>query len=210
MVKHLWWMGVALVSASVWAQADGASRPVAKVGDVAVYTVNQRTDKRMTEETVTVTSVDQTHIKSKHVRPDRNPPEIEGVLTADWATAVSGASGNRFDPPIVGVKFPLTVGDSWKSSYLSEGATAKSKGEIDFKVVAREKVKTPAGEFDAFRIESGGWINGVSWSGAIRMAQVQWFAPAVGRVVKSEYKDYRGSQLWTDTVSELKSFTPGP
>jgi hypothetical protein len=102
------------------------------------------------------------------------------------------------------------VGESWKSSYLSESATAKSKGDIDFKVVAREKVKTPAGEFDAFRIESGGWVTGVSWSGSVRIAQVQWFAPAVGRVIKSEYKDYRGSQLWTDTASELKSFTPAP
>jgi hypothetical protein len=209
-MKQYLWVGLAFVSAGVWAQADGSSRPVPKVGDMAVYTINQRADKRVTEETVTITSVDQAIIKSKHVRPDRNPPEIEGVLTADWALVVSGANGTRYDPPIVGVKFPLTVGESWKSSYLSESATAKSKGDIDFKVVAREKVKTPAGEFDAFRIESGGWVTGVSWSGSVRIAQVQWFAPAVGRVIKSEYKDYRGSQLWTDTASELKSFTPAP
>lgn len=210
MTKHQWLLGLMWLSISAWAQSDGSSRPVPKVGDVAIYTINQRADKRMTEETVTVTSVDQNHIKSKHVRTDRSPPEIEGVLTTDWAVAVSGANGTRYDPPIVGVKFPLTVGESWKSSYLAEGATNKSKVDIEFKVVAREKVKTPAGEFEAFRIESDGWINGVSWSGAIRMAQVQWFAPAVGRVVRSEYKDYRGSRLWTDTVSELKSFTPAP
>jgi hypothetical protein len=210
MVKHLWWVGLALVSASVWAQPDGSSRPVPKVGDVAVYTINQRADKRVTEETVTVTSVDQALVKSKHVRPDRNPPEIEGILTVDLALAVSGGNGTRYEPPIAGVRFPLTVGDAWRSNYLSESATAKSKGDLEFKVVAREKVKTPAGEFDAFRIESGGWVTGVSWSGSVRVAQVQWFAPAVGRVVKSEYKDYRGGQLWTDTVSELKSFTAAP
>ncbi len=210
MVKHLWWLGVAFVSASVWAQADGAGRPLEKVGDVAVYAIELRGDKRTTEETVTVTSVDQTHIKSKHVRPDRNPPEIEGVLTVGRATVVSGASGIRFDPPIVGFKFPLVVGDGWKSSFLAEGANNKSKTDLDFKVVAREKVKTPAGEFDAFKIESEGWINGVTWSGAIRMTEVRWYAPAIGRVVKSEYKDFRGGNLWTNTVTELKSFKPAP
>ena len=111
MVKQLGWMVVALVSASAWAQVDGVSRPVAKVGDVAVYAVEQRADKRMFDETVTVTSVDQTHIKSSHVRPIRNPPEMEGVVTLDWGTVVSGASGTRFDPPIAGFKFPLVVGD---------------------------------------------------------------------------------------------------
>lgn len=210
MVKHLWWMGVASVSVGAWAQADGASRPVAKVGDVAVYAVDQRADKRTFDETVTVTSVDQAHIKSNHVRPNRNPPEIEGVMTADWATAVSGASGMRFDPPISGFKFPLVVGDGWKSSFVAEGANNRSKTDLDFKVAAREKVKTPAGEFDAFKIESEGWINGITWSGAIRMTEVRWYAPSIGRVVRVEYKDFRGGQLWNNTVSELKSFKPAP
>lgn len=211
MVKQLGWMGLALVSASVWAQADGAGRPAAKVGDVAVYAVEQRADKRTFDETVTVTSVDQTHIKSSHVRPNRNPPEIEGVVTLDLGMVVSGASGTRFDPPIVGYKFPLAVGDGWKSSFVGEAANnSKSKTDLEFKVVAREKVKTPAGEFDTFRIESEGWINGVSWSGSIRMSEVRWYAPSVGRVVKSEYKDFRGGQPWTHTVSELKSFKPAP
>ena len=211
MVSQLFWTGVALVSASAWAQADGASRPVAKVGDVAVYAVEQRADKRSFDETVTVTLVDQTHIKSSHVRPNRNPPEREGVVTLDWATVVSGASGTRFDPPIVGFKFPLAVGDGWKSSFVGEAANnSKSKTDLEFKVVAREKVNTPAGEFDTFRIESDGWINGVSWSGAIRMSDVRWYAPSIGRVVRSEYKDFRGGQLWNNTVSELKSFKPAP
>ncbi len=169
MVKHLCWVGVALVSASVWAQADGASKPVARVGDVAVYAIEQRGDKRSTEETVTVTSVDQTHIKSKHARAERNPPEIEGVQTVDWSTVVVGNSGTRFDPPIQGFKFPLVVGDAWKSNVLASDAASKSKIDVDFKVTAREMVKTPAGEFDAFKIESNGWINGLNWSGSIRV-----------------------------------------
>lgn len=210
MFKHLWLMGVAVVFNSVWAQADGGTRPVAKVGDVAVYAVDQRGDNRTFDETVTVTSVDLTHIKSSHVRPNRSPAEVEAVATLDWATVVSGASGTRFDPPIMGFKFPLVVGDAWKSSFVSESATGKAKTDLDFKVVAREKVKTPGGEFDAFKIESEGWINGITWAGAIRMTEVRWFAPAIGRVVRSEYKDFRGGRVWTDTVTELKAFKPAP
>jgi hypothetical protein len=198
------------MSLSAWAQADGAVRPVAKVGDEAVYAVDLRGDKRTTEETVTVTSVDQTHIKSKHVRPDRNPPEIEGVTTLDLATVVSGSSGTRYDPPVSNFKFPLVVGDRWKSSFMAEGSNFKSKTDLDSKIAARETVKTPAGEFDTFKIESEGWINGVTWSGTIRMTLVRWYAPAIGSVVKSEYKDYRNNRLWNDTVTELKSFKPGP
>ncbi|OZA13503.1 MAG: hypothetical protein B7X94_02290 [Hydrogenophilales bacterium 17-62-8] len=103
------------------------------MGDVAVYAVEQRADKRTFDETVTVTSVDQTHIKSSHVRPNRNPPEIEGVVTLDLGMVVSGASGTRFDPPIVGYKFPLAVGDGWKSSFVGEAANnSKSKTDLEF------------------------------------------------------------------------------
>jgi hypothetical protein len=42
------------------------------------------------------------------------------------------------------------------------------------------------------------------------MTLVRWYAPAIGSVVKSEYKDYRNNRLWNDTVTELKSFKPGP
>lgn len=210
MDKHFWWVGVALVSVNAWGQADGAVRPVAKVGDVTIYAVDQRGDKRTFDETITVTSVDPTHIKSIHIRPNRAPPEIEAVATLDLATVVSGASGTRYDPPVMGFKFPLVVGDAWKSSFVGESATGKARADLDFKVVAREKVKTPAGEFDAFKIESEGWINGITWTGAIRMTEVRWYAPAIGRVVKSEYKDFRGGRLWSDTISELKSYKPGP
>jgi hypothetical protein len=103
------------------------------------------------------------------------------------------------------------VGNGWKGAYEATGATGvRSKGEIDFKVVSAEKLATPAGEFDTFKIESSGWITGVSWQGSFRMAQVQWYAPAIGRIVKSEYQDYRNGRLWNNTVTELKSFKPAP
>jgi hypothetical protein len=191
------------------AQTEGSAKAVHKVGDVAVYSVELRADNRSTEETVTVVAIEGDLIRSRHVRPGR--PEQEGVITDQFGLAVSGASGSRFDPPIPLVKWPLTVGSNWKTSYnMVMLNDARSKADLDAKIVSSEKLRTPAGEFDTVKMESGGWVTGVSWSGSVRIAQVQWFAPAIGRVVRSEYRSFRGGQPWEHTVTELKSFKPGP
>lgn len=67
-------------------------------------------------------------------------------------------------------------------------------------------MKTPAGEFDAFRIENKGYINGVSWPGGFAYLQVVWYAPSINRVLREKYKEMR--PMGTDYVRELKSFTP--
>lgn len=206
MAKQGWWMVVALLPAGLWAQASGTVKPVVKVGDVATYVVNMKADRRAVEETVTITSVDASQIKSAHVRPGRTS---EGIATLEWGTVQGGGSGTRFDPPIQSLKFPLTVGDEWKSTYESTGDNqTRSKGDLAFRVVATEKLRIPAGEFDTFRIESKGWVTGITWQGSIQVRQTQWYAPSISRFVKTEFKDFRGGSLWNDTVTELKSFTP--
>jgi hypothetical protein len=196
---------------AVLAQADASSRPMPKVGDVTVYSVNNRLENRQSEDTVTVTSVEGGLIKTKHLRPDRNPPELEGVTNLDWNPLVSGSSGTRFEPAIEIHRFPMKVGDSWKSRYDATGLTgSRSRAELEVKVAAQEKVTTPAGEFDTFRIEMAGWINGVNWQGAVRLSQTVWYAPAIGRAVRSDYKDYRNSSLNTSTLTELKAHKPAP
>lgn len=208
MVKREWWMVLAMLPLSSIAQGSETGKPVVKVGDVAVYTVNLKRDNRTVEETVTITSVDGAQIKSTHARPNRT---TEGISTAEWGTVVSSNSGSRFDPPIQTLKFPLSVGDSWASVYETTGADqSRSKTDLRFKVVANEKLTTPAGDFDTFRIDSGGWVTGITWSGAVRVAQTQWYAPSISRYVKTEYKDFRNGELRSDTATELKSFKPAP
>ena len=197
--------------AMVLAQADGSTRPLLKVGDVTVYTVDIRNENKQSEETVTVTSVDAGLVKTRHQRPDRNPPELEGVATLDLNPLVSGSSGAKFEPAIEIYRFPMKVGDSWKARSEAVALTgSRSRFELDVKVAAQEKITTPGGEFDTYRVEVSGWINGVSWQGAIRTAQTIWYAPAIGRMVKTDYKDYRNSSLNTSTLTEIKSHKPGP
>lgn len=182
-----------------------------KVGDVSVLTVEQRSANRTVEETVTVKSIEGGLIRSAHVRPGRNPPEYEGVITEDFAVAVSGAGGARFDPPIPQVRFPLTVGQSWKAAYdMHTPNQTRSRAEVDLKVVGAEKLSTPAGEFDTVRIEQSGWVNGVSWQGSVRIVQELWFAPAIGRMVRTDFRSFRDGRPWEHTVTVLKSFKPAP
>ena len=211
MVKQMALWLLAGCSVAAWAQPDGNAKPTFKVGEVAVYTVNDRADNKVFEETTTVTAVTADAIRFNQVRPNREPAGLEAVFTPDLRLVQSGSSGTRFDPPLQLIKQPMAVGDTWKAVYESVGLNqARSKGDIDAKVVATEKVTTPAGTFDTFRIESGGWITGISWQGSVRMAQVQWYAPAIGRHVRTEFKDFRGGRLWNDTVTELKSLKPAP
>jgi hypothetical protein len=211
MVKHIALGLLAAWGLSAWAQPNGSTKPVFKVGDVAVYTVNNRADKRIDEETVTVTAVESELIRFSHVRPGREPAEIEGQFTPDMRQVQSGTSGTRFDPPIPLAMIPMVVGDSWKSaSEMVALNKARSKTDFTYKVVATEKLTTPAGDFETFKIESDGWVTGISWQGSLRVTQSLWYAPSIGRVVRSEFRDFRGGRPWTDTLTELKTFKPAP
>lgn len=208
MVKHRWWMGLVGLSLAFATHANEAGKPVVKVGDVATYVVHMRGDKRTLEEVTTVLEVSDAQIRSQVVRPDRT---AESISTRDWGLVLSASSSTRFDPPIQGLKFPLTVGDAWTSKYVGTSANqSQAKGDFDFKVAAMEKLQTPAGEFETFRIESKGWVTGITWQGSVQVKQTFWYAPSISRYVKTEFQDWRNGRLWTDNLSELKSFKPGP
>ena len=191
-------------------QAQTADKPVVRVGDTAVYAVDNLGDRVKSEDTITTVQIDGDVVRAKYLRPDRTPPETEFIYTSEINTVLSGASGTRFEPHSGTLKFPLVVGNTWTSESTTLSASgAKSKFEATNKVLASEKIKVPAGEFDAFKVETNGWIKGINWSGTVRVVQTTWYAPAVNRTVRTEYKDYRGSQLWNNQVMELKSFKAG-
>lgn len=196
-------MLLAGLAGSAWAQAP--ARP-AKPGDVHVYSTEQRTDRVRFDETVTVTGVEGSRLKTRHARSDR-PEPAEGMYGADWSAVKSGTSGSLYEPAIVQLQHPMKVGASWEGSYQVVAASgARSRLKMESTVAAQEKVRTPAGEFDAFRIESKGYLSGVSWQGGFGIHQKQWYAPAIDRIVRSEYREQR--TMGADNVSELKQFKP--
>lgn len=101
------------------------------------------------------------------------------------------------------LSFPLSVGKAWsfKTDWKNKAANSSGVESADVKVASFEKVQTPAGEFDAFRIESVGyWDNSRGRRG--RLARTLWFAPSVRTVVKYE-SDNSIDRLTTEVV-EIK------
>jgi hypothetical protein len=196
---------IVLASLAGSALAQAPSRP-AKVGDVHVYSTEQRADRLRYDETVTVSAVSNGRIETRHVRSDR-PTPADGLYDAEWATIRSGTSGSQLEPPLKVLQQPLEVGRSWEATTeLTTSNGAKSRLKLASTIAAREKVSTPAGEFDAFRVDSKGYISGLSWQGGFGMQQRIWYAPAINRVVRSEYREQRS--LGADNVTELKLFKP--
>ena len=112
------------------------------------------------------------------------PFEVVEVSAAGLVRTVSG--GGKLDPPLVMLKGPVKVGDSWAMSTAGlEGA--KTIGAV-------ETIKVPAGTFEAVRVDSD-----YTFVGRRRLNSA-WYAPGVGLLKMTE----DGNTIWL-----LKSFTPG-
>lgn len=180
--------------------AQQAEKPQIKVGQVSVFV--QRVDNAEREDTQTVVSVEGDVVRV------RTADDKEGLFTGEWNTVLSSLSGNRFEPHVAVLRFPITVGKTWPAAYQTLTASGmKISSDLTATVTGFEKARLPAGEFDVFKVQLKGWANG--GFGSRRVEQQVWYAPALQRVVRVEYKDWQGSGAFprAHTVTELKAFS---
>ncbi len=108
------------------------------------------------------------------------------------------------------IQFPLTPG----KSYSAKEIWTNGRGHTDWKVEvkAQEKVKTPAGEFDAYRIVYTGWWTNTAEGGFTGKAQMtRWWSPSVKNVVRAEYEDWNTSgRPWARNAMELVKWETRP
>jgi hypothetical protein len=180
--------------AVAFAQTDGvrAEQPTIKVGDVwKSETRDRRTGLRLSGSLRTVTSVSAT--------------QIEGTFNAGKFVATPDL--NFIETPTYSqtgdvrhLVFPLELGKKWDSKfkYFNKANSWDVRWQFDAKVTAYEKVKVPAGEFDAFKIEYKGYWNNDSLGASGRLVITSWYAPAAKSIVKNEYDD-----TYNITVTEL-------
>lgn len=205
--------------------AQEASAPVFKEGDYWKYTRQDLGNKR--EPFVFTNIVSKIESGQAVVFGETGPPTgskfwwIYDFNSQNWvarhafddaAPGKRGAmtyDGSRSEPQI---KFPLTVGkkyehtDVWRNS--SNGDTGSSATTAS--VVALEKVSTAAGTFDAYKIEMDGRWRNDKWGSSGRVTRTIWYAPAVKRQVKFEFKDWdQRGQVNNHYVEELQDFKPG-
>ncbi|MEK6591639.1 MAG: caspase family protein [Pseudomonadota bacterium] len=113
--------------------------------------------------------------------------------------------------PFLGVHAELAVGANWKDIAGLSSMSSFDAWQSSAKIVAREKITLPAGEFNAFRMEFEASrrapTNYRDLSTVTRISLVAWYVPETKRVVKTVRKTYnqRGGTLDTDRY-ELLSY----
>lgn len=123
---------------------------------------------------------------------------------------------------VTGVTLPsdLAVGSSWSQSWDIEGnmeisgdMSGEATGDVSFNggAVAMENVSTPAGSFDAIKLELDQTFNlSVSVEGfgvpvVITGNSTLWYAPGVGFVKSVDTSDFLGTAVMT--TIELQSYS---
>jgi hypothetical protein len=125
----------------------------------------------------------------------------------------------NYIPAYPAYEFPLTVGRSWKRDYaIAQPGGKPVPAQVRGRVAGWERIKVPAGEFDALRIERASYLDDEEfWRWGTRAYETDWYAPALGRFVRHEErtefytKNGRGDIVrrgdWT--VLELQSHDAG-
>jgi len=119
----------------------------------------------------------------------------------------------HFAPAFVRYAFPLEPGKTWQAKASGDNAAAGKRWRytIEGKVEGWDKIKVPAGEFDALKVVVIAYYQGEetgSRGGSGQLHETLWFVPEVNNFVKLDYHDtdWNGSTYNRDSW-ELLSYT---
>jgi hypothetical protein len=127
-------------------------------------------------------------------------------LVVHEAMCISNGQPCVYSPGIESVRFPLEKGAKWAFDYSVKGETFTAQANQDRRVEALEKVKVPAGEFDAYKVSYEGRFRGTNTKGSPfsgRFEGTDWFAQIGGKIVavKRAYKSTLGDKATLELVS---------
>ncbi len=130
------------------------------------------------------------------------------VFDPDWGRIDDGTWKLR--PSGIGIKKPLQIGKEWKSDSngmnLQSGIAHHASGAA--KVVAQEKVVTPAGTFDTFRIDmTVRMINTRDQTRSQNWTFAVWYAPAINRWVKRTAEWRQEGRVRDSFTEELTAYS---
>ncbi len=175
-----------------------APAPTYQVGDRWVYRVQDGFRIKLTwEETHQITMASPQGIT---LRVTAKGPSIDDQRTETWSApgvvltgAVFDNETRRFAPPLVRYKFPLTGGERWSQRMRDQDHDSRPYGGIDrsVSVGGYEKITTPAGTFDAIRLQVFMTLDDETfWRYPTECNYMLWYAPAIGMTVREEKYAY--------------------
>ena len=180
---------LAIATQPTIAAANEAAAPTVSVGDK--WTFKGRNNPIVED---VVSQVDATSITVQRTYDHDAITTHTLVFTPEWNEIVSRiGNGREFkdEPAGISFKFPLKVGDVWKSEFRRDfGATGSGFQTRSAKVETLEDVSVPAGNFKAYRIQvSTEWrserTDGMGKPRAQgSYEQTYWYVPELNRIVK--------------------------
>lgn len=156
--------------------------PLLKVGDMWRWVrSDRRTGLKEAESRRIITKVSPDRIEgTENDAPMFMSGDLNLMETAEY---VRTGSPRFYD-------YPLSVGKKWsfKYSQASKVGPQRTRWQYDAEVAAQERVKVPAGEFDAFKVVCTGFWNSETGSASGRGQLRLWYAPAARGSVKLEFE----------------------
>jgi uncharacterized caspase-like protein len=167
-----------------------------KLGDRYSYReIDLSTNQEIRKYTLVVTEITDTQVIYNN-----------GIFITDLiGNPVKLANGTRYTDAQHNIA-EYSVGKRWTARHrltLANGSTYDS--QIEYKVVDKETITLPAGDFDAFRVEGTGWSQGEKFG--VNVYNLHWFTPEVRRMVAHETKQrFANGKLVKHERTELTGY----
>lgn len=205
---------------------DRVAAPEVRIGERRVYAAHDGYTKLSQGSVETRVVAVQDNIVTLNV--ETSAGTMAERYTHDWNWIDRpGTNLQRFqyNPPYRALPFPLYAGQTWRAyTNGTDPVTGRvHRVRIDGKVLGWERIVVPAGTFDALKIRRFVYVPSFeSFRSQEYIAELDWYAPAVGHIVRSEADSHyfdtgRGCdngggcppirQAWT--VLELTAREPG-
>jgi hypothetical protein len=190
------------------AQAPGESENPVRVGDRWVFATKDEITGLPTETfTHVVIEISANQIAIAASNQDKNGSRSI-IFDGNWNRIQD--PNLRFKPHNgLGIHPPLTVGIEWQNENETRNTQtgAAWKNKISSKVVAQETITTPAGTFDAFKIETRRHeISATEPTKFWDYEYVRWYAPQINHWVRWSVVGKAQNRLRTSRSEELIEF----
>jgi hypothetical protein len=170
--------------------ADTVAAPVPAVGDSWTY---QYTDvwkgAKGNINRMEVAAIDQAGIHIAIKRAASGALISTQLFSNDMNPIERG--GMHFAPSFARYAFPLAPGKEWQSAIVGDNSKAGKQWhyQIRGKVQDWEKVRVPAGEFDALKVTIDAQYADAQGRPGGKLTETVWFVPALNNYVRLDFQD---------------------
>jgi len=133
-----------------------------------------------------------------------------GQFHSDLMGNATSTNMGALDSPRQFYPATLQVGKRWVSNFVQRQSTGLQRFRYDVRVVAKENVSVPAGQFTAYRIEAQGF----NMDNGTRIVRTLWVTPGVSANVALEVevrtRDGRIEQSYRWELARYAAQRPAP